>query len=179
MRRLFFALVVFGTCVIAWGQTAPSDPQTLQAILTEVRALRQDLRVSQARVQSMQILLIRFQMQEAVVARASERLDEARSKLTDIQVNQKETAAEAKRLEDALSAEEDPQRQKNLRERIAHTKSELEVMGELRQQRQASEIQAEQQLRDEQDKLNALEGQLDELIQKMSTSAEQPGRNLP
>lgn len=52
MRRLFLlTLTLFGISAAAFGQGASSDPQTLQAILTEVRALRQELRVSLARVQ--------------------------------------------------------------------------------------------------------------------------------
>jgi|HubBroStandDraft_4_1064222.scaffolds.fasta_scaffold105698_2 hypothetical protein len=180
MRRVFLSLlVVFGIYGTALAQGASSDPQTLQAILTEVRALRQELRVSLARVQTSQILLSRLQMQEGSVARASDQLNDARSKLTDVQVNRRELTAESKRLEDALGADDDPQRQKDLQDRISHVKSDLEVSGHLEQQRQAAEIQAEQLLRAEQDKLSALEAQLDELIRSMGNSAEQSGRNRP
>ena len=176
MRRVFFLMpVVFGICSAAFAQGASSDPQTLQAILTEVRALRQDLRVSLARVQSAQVLLSRSQMQQGTVARASEHLDDARSKLSEMQVHQREVAAEVKRLEDALGGEENLQQQKALQDRINHAKSELEVIGDMEQQRQATEIQAEQQLRTEQDKLSALETQMDELLRSM----EQSNRNRP
>src|SRR5258708_3648963 len=75
MRRAFFlTLVVFGIPATAFGQAAASDSQTLQALLTEVRELRQDLRTSLARVQSGQILLSRLQAQQVAVARASKRL---------------------------------------------------------------------------------------------------------
>jgi chromosome segregation ATPase len=118
-------------------------------------------------------------MQQGAVARASERLDEARSKLAEIQVRQREVAGEVKRLEDAMSAEENLQQQKALQDRINHVKSELEVTGDTEQQRQATEIQAEQQLRAEQDKLSALETQLDEGMRSMGNSVEQSGRNRP
>ena len=80
-----------------------------------------------------------------------------------------------KRLEDALSAEEDPAQQKELRERINHSKSELEDSTDL-EQRQATEIEAEQQLRTEQDKLTMLEGRLDELVRKLDNPSEQSSR---
>jgi hypothetical protein len=64
--------------------------------------------------------------------------------------------------------------QKELRDRINHSKSELEDSTDL-EQRQATEIEAEEQLRAEQDKLNALETQLDELVRKLGTPSEQPG----
>jgi len=171
MRRKFlFIFLVFGTSSITFGQAASSDSQTLQALLTEVRALRQDLSISLTRVQSIQILLSRLQMQQGAVARVSEHLNDARSKLSEVQVRQKEVAAELKRLEDALSAEENPQQQKILEDRVNHIKSELEITADEEQQRQPIEVQAEQQLRAEQDKLAALETQLDELIRSMGTS---------
>lgn len=180
MRRLFLLItVVLGMCGVAFAQGASSDPQTLQALLTEVRALRQDLRASLARVQSVQILLSRLQMQQGAVARASEHLEEARSKLAEIQVRQREVASELKRLEDALGAEGNLQQQKVLQERINRVKSDLEATGDTEQQRQATEIQAEQQLRAEQDKLSALETQLDELIRRMGNTVDQSDRNGP
>lgn len=171
--------VALAMCGAVFAQGAPSDPQTLQAILTEVRALRKELRVSLARVQISQILLSRLQMQEGSVARASEHLNDARSKLLEVQVNQRELTVEVKRLEDALGAVENPQQQKDVQDRIDHAKSELEIAGNIAQQRQATEIQADQQLRAEQDKLSALETQLDELMRNMGNSAEQSGRDRP
>jgi hypothetical protein len=52
MRRAYFLIfLVFAVPVVTFGQATPSDSQTLQSVLTEVRELRQDLRVSLARVQ--------------------------------------------------------------------------------------------------------------------------------
>lgn len=43
MRRAFLPIIgLLGMSVCALGQAAPSDAQTLEAILGEVRALRQD-----------------------------------------------------------------------------------------------------------------------------------------
>jgi chromosome segregation ATPase len=180
MKRAFLLtfLVMFLAVVTpaaTLGQTASSDSQSLQALLTEVRELRQDLRVSLARIQSAQILITRLQTQQAAVSRASEHLNDARLRLADAQEHQKHVAIDLKRLEDALSAEENLVQKKELRERINHSKSELEDSTDL-QQRQVNEIEAEQQLRVEQDKLNMLETQLDELVRKLGNPSEQPGR---
>jgi len=170
---------VFGICGAAFAQAAPSDAQTLQAILSEVRALRQDLRVSMNRAQTMQILLARFQLQEGAITRASDRLNDARQKLLDTHVHQKELALEVKRLEDALSSAENPQQQTDIQDRVKHVKSDIEVVGNIEQQQQTTEIQAEQELRTEQDKINALETQLDDLTRSMGNSVEQSGRSRP
>ena len=178
MRGAFLPIVgVLGISACAFGQAASPDTQTLQALLSEVRALRQDLRVSLNRAQSMQILLARFQIQEGAITRASDRLNDARQKLFDTHVHQKEMAIEAKRLEDALNAAETPQQQTDLQDRVKHVKSDLEIAGNIAQQQQTTETQAEQQLRDEQDKLSVIEGQLDELIRTMGSTAEPSGRN--
>jgi DNA replication protein DnaD len=177
MRRSFWLiLAVFGIPAATLGQAASSDSQTLQALLTEVRELRQDLRTSLARVQNTQILLSRLQPQQEAVARASERLHDARARLADEQGHQKHIASVNKRLEDALSAEESPATQKELRDAINHNKSELEDSTNEEQQRQATEIEAEQQLRTEQDKLTMIETRLDELARNLGNPGEQSSR---
>ncbi len=173
MRRAgLLTLALLGTSA-AFGQGAPSDQQTLQAILTEVRSLRQDLRVSQARAENLQVLLVRLQLQQGVVARSGESLDNARARLIEIRTRKTEVAAEVKRLEDALGAEQNLQQQKVLQDRVSRTKSELEVTAEEEQQRTTAEIQAAQLLRSEQDKLAAIETQMDDLMRTLGAPSEQ------
>jgi len=114
-----------------------------------------------------------------VVTKASDRLNESRQKVFDIHLRQKELAIEAKRLEDGLNSAETPQQQADLQERIKRTKSELDLAGNIAQEQQTTEIQADQQLRDEQDKLGAIESQLNELIRVMGSPGETSGRNRP
>lgn len=178
MQRVFFSVIaLLGISGLAVGQAASSaENQALQALLTEVRGLRQELRGALNRNQTMQILLVRFQMQEGVIARSSDRLNDVRQNLLETHVQQKELTSEAKRLQDALDSAQNQQQQIDLQDRIKQIKSELEIAGNVAQQRQTTEIQAEQQLRDEQDKLTALEGQLDELTRAVSSSADQSSR---
>jgi len=163
MRRVYFlTLVLFGMTTATFGQSISPDSQTLQAVLTEVRGLRQDLQASLGRIQSAQILLSRLQIQEVAVTRASQHLDEARSKLAEVEVAVKSEQAEIKHFED--EAPNAGERTAQVEEALKHAKSDLEVSTNLEQQRQATEIEAEQQLRTAQDKLNSLENQLDELV---------------
>jgi len=172
------ALLAISAC--AFGQAASSDTQTLQALLSEVRELRQDLRVSLNRTQGIQILLARLQLQEGAVTRASDHLNDARQKLFETHVRQRELSSELKRTEEALNTADNPaDNPQDLQDRIKHIKSDLEIAGNIAQQQQTTETQAEQQLRDEQDKLSVIEGQLDELIRTMGSTAEPSGRNRP
>ena len=172
-RAVFLVLAVFGLSATAFGQAAPNDPQTLQALLTEVRELRQELRFSLARIQTALILLSRLQTQQSVVTHASDRLDEARAKLDAAQDRRQHESTEFKRLEDSLSSEENPAQQKLLQDEIVHFKSELDASTAAEQQAQTIENECELQLRNERDKLDAINAQLDEILKIMGTSNEQ------
>lgn len=126
----------------------------------------------------MQILLARFQMEEGVITRASDHLNDARQKLSDTHLHQKDLALELKRLEDELNTTVNGQQQSDLQDRIKHVKSGIDMTGQIAQQQQTAEIQAERQLRDEQDKLNAIESQLDELI-RAASSTDRPNAARP
>jgi hypothetical protein len=65
---------LFWIAGLASSQTAPTDSQTLQALLTEVRRLRHDLRSTNAMAQRAQIALYRLQRQDEAVVRANRRL---------------------------------------------------------------------------------------------------------
>ena len=172
-RAVFLVLAVLGLSATVFGQAAPNDPQTLQALLTEVRGLRQELRFSLARIQTAQILLSRLQTQQTVVTHALDRLDDARSKLDVAQDRRQHEAVEFKRLEDSLSSEENPVQQKIIQDEIVHFKSELDASTAAEQQAQTTENECEQQLRNEQDKLDAINAQLDEVLKSMGRSNEQ------
>src|SRR5204862_4098699 len=99
-------LLLFSTA--CFGETIPGDSQTLQALLSEVRQLRQDLQTTTIAGQRAQILIYRLQGQEAAVARASQRLDEAPDKLARIQDQRKQVVGEIKRTEGFISNTENP-----------------------------------------------------------------------
>jgi chromosome segregation ATPase len=172
-RTVFLVLAVFGFSATAIGQAAPNDPQTLQALLTEVHELRLELRSSLARLQTAQILLSRLQTQQTVVTHASDRLDEARAKLDSAQDRRQHEAIEFKRLEDSLSSEENPAQKILLQDEIVHFKSELDASTAAEQQAQAIQNECELQLRNERDKLDAINAQLDEILKIMGSSHEQ------
>lgn len=163
-RSSFFALGLLLFSTACFGQTTPGDSQTLQALLSEIRQLRQDLRTTSVAAQRSQILIYRLQGQEAAVGRTSQRLDEAREKLAQIQDERKHVAAEIKQHEDFLSNTENPAAQrKALENRLPELKTRLESLESEEQQHQSREIDAEQQLRAEEVRLNDLRDQLDRL----------------
>ena len=166
-------LLLFSTACL--GQTTPNDSQTLQSLLLEVRQLRQDLQTTTIAGQRAQILIYRVQGQEAAVARASQRLDEARDKLARIEDERKHVAASVKQSEDFIrNTENPPTQRREIEDSLAQVKARLESLENEEQQRQTREIDAEQQLRTEEVRLSDLRDQLDRL-DKMLESA---GRRL-
>jgi DNA repair exonuclease SbcCD ATPase subunit len=166
MRRVYFLMVVvFGMAAAAFGQATSSDAQTMRALLIEVRELRHELQSSLIKIQSAQILLSRLQIQEVAVTRASQHLDDARSKLAEVQLVMKSEAAKIKQFEDAAQNAGDDAAQ--VEEALKRAKADLETSTNLEQQRLSTESEAEEQLRTEQDKLDSLEAQLDELVRNM------------
>jgi orotate phosphoribosyltransferase len=172
-RVSFLILFVFAMPAVTFGQAASSDSQTLQALLTEAREIRQDLHVSLARAQRAQILLSRLQIEEVDVTRASQHLEEARSKLVEVQVVRKSEEAEIKHLEDMPSTGESAEQ---VQQAINSAKADLEASADVEQQRLATKTEAEQHLQTAQAKLNKLETQLDEFVRNMGEPSEQSDR---
>jgi chromosome segregation ATPase len=167
-------LLLFPTA--CFGQTAPGDSQTLQALLSEVRQLRQDLQTTTIAAQRAQILMYRLQGQEADVARASQRLDEAREKLARIQDERKHVASDVKQQEDFVSNTGNPPAQrKEVEAVLPRLKTRLESLENEEQQRQTREIEAEQQLRAEEVRLSDLRDQLDRIDKALENASRRPG----
>jgi chromosome segregation ATPase len=154
-------ILLLGT--MAHGQTDPLDSQRLQTLVDEVRQLRQDLKSMAAASARAQILLFRLQIQEGVMSRAQQRLDDARTKLSEAQAGNKQQTATIKRMEDNLASGKNEAEQKQLEQVLSEFKRRLETMASEEESRQARVTECEEQLRLEQAKLSDLEGELDQL----------------
>jgi predicted RNase H-like nuclease (RuvC/YqgF family) len=175
-RSVFFVLSLLLFSAHCFGQTPTGDSQTLQALLSEVRLLRQDLQATTIAGQREQILIYRLQGQEAAVARASQRLDEAREKLARIQEERKHVAADVKRNEDFANNSENPAAErKQVEDMLSQLKRTVESLENQEQQLQTREIDAEQQLRTEEVRLSDLRDQLDRLDKALENASRRAG----
>jgi chromosome segregation ATPase len=179
-RFSLFVLVLLVFSTPCFGQTTPGDSQTLQALLSEVRLLRQDLRTTTVAAQRSQILIYRLQGQEAAVARASQRVDEAREKLAKTQDERKQMTVEVKQIEDFVGNTDNPPTQrKALENRLSELKTGLESLGSEEQKHQSREIDAEQQLRTEEVRLSDLRDQLDRLDKALENASRRTDGSRP
>jgi len=160
-RSGFVVLGLLLTSTVAFGQTSPTDSQTMQALLAEVRQLRKELRTTTVAAQRVQILLYRLQIQEAAVERAERRAAEAHDGLAHTQSEQKHFASEIKLRGDMQSNTQNPAERKELEEVLPRLKVQLESINEAEQQQQMKATDAELELRTEQAKRTALQDQLD------------------
>jgi len=157
--------------VLGFGQSASNDPQGMQALVLEVRQLRKDLQTSNGYALKAQVLLYRLQIQEAAVVRASQHLNDARGMLADTQRHRTEVAFVLKRFEESLdNTEISPAERKQVQWEISANKSQLENLAAEEQQRQAAEMEAEEQLRTEQAKLAGLEDRVNRLEKDLASN---------
>jgi chromosome segregation ATPase len=171
MKRISFLPLGLLFASTAFAQSNSTDSDTLKALLAEVRLLRHDLQTTTVAAQKAQILVYRAQAQESVVRRVQERVDDTRSKLTQIQSEQRNRAASIKQIEERKSrSETSATQQKELEDLLPQIKARFDADANKEQETQARLIEAEEQLRLEQAKLGALQDQLDRLEKTLEPS---------
>jgi DNA repair exonuclease SbcCD ATPase subunit len=177
-RSVLFVLGFLLSSTACFAQTTTGDSQALQALLSEVRLLRQDLQTTTIAGQRAQILIYRLQGQEAAVARASQRLEAAREQLAKIQDERKHVAADVKRNEDFGSNTDNPATErKQVEDLLSQLKTKVESLENQEQQLQAKQIDAEQQLRTEGARLSDLRDELERLDKALENATRRPSVN--
>jgi chromosome segregation ATPase len=171
MKRLLLLPISLLLSTTAFAQTNSDDSGTLKSLLSEVRLLRQDLRTTTVAAQRAQILVYRAQAQESLVRRLQERVDDTRSKLAQIQSEQRNRAASIKQIEEKRSqSETSAAEQKELEGVLAQLKPRFDADANSEQETQAKLMESEEQMRVEQAKLGGLQDQLDRLEKQLENS---------
>ena len=176
-RKLKIIMLLWGVCgcvAICDGQVSQSDSQTFQAILAELRQIHSELQRQQAQNQSMQILLFQMQTQQAIINRATQRTDDARSKVSEVQEGERHGEAEIRRTEDLLRAAEDEAEKTRLTADIERLKAGLASFKSMEQDRLTTLQQAEAQLRKAQDTFDTVEDELDQMVKGLPRGSQQP-----
>jgi len=147
----------------ALGQATPAESPTLQAMLAEIRQLRQDLQTSAIAARRAQILIYRLHVQEAAVAHASQRLDEAKSSAEQLQARRKYQEIQIKQYETLKDRAENAAQRQQFEDAIFELKAQTEAWAVEEQEAHRKESELEQQSRIEQAKLDQLQDELDRL----------------
>ena len=167
-------LLVLGLLLISafgFGQSTSSDSQGMQALVAEVHQLLKDLQTTNGYALKAQILLYRLQVQEATVAPVSQRVNDLRSMLAGTRKRRRDIAAGLKLNEDVVdNSDTAPELRQQAQQEISRLKPELENLTAEEQQRQSAEIEAEEQLRAEQAKLDGLEDRVEQLEKALGSN---------
>jgi len=159
---LLFGLVLFS--MPALSQANAKDSQTLQALLEEVRQLRQDFKTTAAANQKVQVLLYRLQAEQAAVARASHRVDDDHEQVNQLENQRSKLAADIKQHEDFISrADTASGDRKAVEDALPGLRAKLDSLDNQQQEAREKMSSAEEQLRSEQAKLDNLEADLGRL----------------
>jgi chromosome segregation ATPase len=171
MRRpaLVLSLLLFSSPAL--GQATPTESPTLLALLAEVRQLRQDLQTSAIAVRKAQILIYRLHVQEEAAARASQRLEEAKSSIEQLRATRKYQEFQIKQYESMKDRSENDAQRKQFEDGITQLKAQMEAFASEEQEAQMKEMDLEQQSRTEQAKLGQLRDELDRLDQTVMNAA--------
>ena len=171
MKRLSLLPLALLLATTAFAQTNSNDSDTLKSLLSEVRLLRQDLRTTTVAAQRAQILVYRAQAQESVVRRMQKRVGETRSRLAQIQTEQRNRSASIKQVEEKRSqSDTTAAKQNELEGVLVQIKTRFDADANKEQETQAKLIESEEQLRLEQAKLGGLQDQLDRLEKLLESS---------
>jgi len=171
MRRpaLVLSLLLFSSPAL--GQATPTESPTLLALLAEVRQLRQDLQTSAIAARKAQILIYRLHVQEEAAARASQRLEEAKSSIEQLRATRKYQEFQIKQYESMKDRSENDAQRKQFEDGITQLKAQMEAFASEEQEAQMKEMDLEQQSRTEQAKLGQLRDELDRLDQTVLNAA--------
>lgn len=164
----FAALLAFASSFPCLAQSSDSANKTLLAILAEIRSIHEDIRATE----STQILLTELEMQQSVVNRAIEHFDEARSRLLQIQQDEKGLVAELNRVKEQLNQATDPGEQKHLADEVERNKSNLAALKSEEQLRSTALQEAQERLRNAEEALDSTQSELNDMVKRLS-----PGRN--
>jgi chromosome segregation ATPase len=160
-RKPIWVLTLLLTMPAAFAQSDTSDVVVAKALLGEVRQLRQDLQATAAMIQRVQIAMYRLQTESVQLDQGKQRLEQARYQCAHTQHQQKSITA---RIQEAEARERDaanPDARKAAATSLVQLKSELEALAGQEQECQMEQIEAGNQVRDTQARVNELLDQLD------------------
>ena len=158
---------------LAFGQTTPTEAETLRSLLSEVQQLRQTLEITAVTAQRMQITLYRLQIQALAVSQATQRLDEARSKVAEAERWRQRRAWRVEDAEKIYQSHKEDQRERAAIEWDLHrAKKELERRTSEEQQLRTIESEASAQVQAEQAKLSDLQDGLERLDKTLAKQSQ-------
>jgi uncharacterized protein YoxC len=164
IRAAAVLFLVLSAVLPSQGQTNQSDSQTLQAILVEIRAIHQEIKVTQ----TAQILLTELGIQQTAVNRAAQRADEAQFAVNDLKSAERSNAADLAAAKEKRDQADTPQESGAWAGRIEELTRHGTALTAMESERSSSLEAAQRQLRDAQDALDDIQNQLNAIVKQQA-----------
>ena len=172
IRMAVTAFACFMVACPGLAQSVDTDAQTLREILVELRAIHEDMRVTE----TTQLLVAELEMQQGVVNRATENADTARARLNDVRIDQKHIEAELQTAQEQLDKSSNAEERNALSEQIERQKSNQAELKNVERDRAATVQQMEQRLQAAEDKLAGIEDELGAVISRLQPPSKPAGQ---
>ena len=163
-RFALISALCFSTSAAAIAQTQDSDSQTLRKILAELRAIHQDMQVTE----TTQLLVAELQIQQGVVNRATEKADDSRARLNENHSAQVHLAADLERAQAQLDKSTSVDERNAITQEIERAKANSAELKSAERDQDAAIQDADQRLRDAKDKLETIEAELSAAVSHLS-----------
>jgi hypothetical protein len=162
--KLMLAAAILAVAVLpAIAQSGGGNPDTLSALLVEVRGLRLAMERAASTTPQIQLLAARLTVQNERLSRVSRDADTTHQDLERVIAETAQLAARAGQLEEAISRESDPARARDLRNDQLAMKSMLEERAAQETRLRAHDNELANQVAVEQQQWLELNRRLDEL----------------
>jgi hypothetical protein len=171
-RITLLAVVWLSVSVAGPGQAQETDSQTLHKILAELRAIHEDMRVTE----TTQLLVAELQMQQGVVNRATEKSDDARMRLSQIHLDQQHAAVDADHAQEQLDKSSSADERNALAQDIERQKSNLAALKTAERDQNQTVLDAEQRLQSAKEKLESIESELSAAISRLGPVSKDTGQ---
>ena len=145
----------------AAAQSPATESQTLQSLLIEIRQLRQDVQTAAFAARRTQVLIFRLHQQESAVARASERLEEAKRERDQLEAQKKYHEGQIRRYDQMRDRSADPKEREQFENAASDLRGQIEALSPFEQEVQAKETRLTEELRIEEAKLDQLQDEVD------------------
>lgn len=162
-NRIVLVVTLFGLLSVGHGVAFAQDSNDSGELLAEMRRMRQSVEDSIATNLRLQIVLAKLQRQDSRIARAEDRLEDARSKLTDIVAQVTALDETMRRYEDSASAARDPKQREGMAAIVRESQTQKIRLENERLLAQGGETDAENRLIAEQSELTTLSRQLEQI----------------
>jgi len=152
-------------------QTSDAQTRTMEAVLSEIRQLRQDLQTAAFAARKAQIVIYRLHVQQGVLEQATSRLDNVKMEITQIENQKRYQTEQIKRFKEMKEQAENEEQKQQLEGNIAAFESNLQDWEPREQELQTQQIDLEAEVRVEQAKLARLDEQLDRLENALESAS--------